>query len=146
LEEDLILTRDEIKNRENSIRDIDNFLNTDYGVEYKYAYLHEKVISAKSGEYTYELHAYKEIKQIGGGTHNLGRFKGWDGNVMKYENGDKCWNGPERSMRATILCGGEDKGLDVKEPAKCEYVMTVETPAGCTKEDYEKLRSQLSTD
>lgn len=89
------------------------------------------------------MHAYKEIKQIGGGTHNLGRWKGWDNNVMKYEGGDRCWGGPERSMRVTVLCGGEDKALDVMEPAKCEYVMTVETPAGCNKADYDKLKAQL---
>jgi len=145
-EEDLVITKDELKSKDDAIRGIDEFLATDFGEEYKWAYLYDRVISTKSGEYTYELHAYKEIKQIGGGTHNLGRWKGWDGNVMKYEGGDKCWGGPDRSMRATIVCGGEDKALDVMEPAKCEYLMTVESPAGCMKAEYEKLKVQLSAD
>jgi len=145
-EEDLVITKDELKSKDDAILGIEAFLTTDFGEEHKWAYLHDRVISTKSGEYTYELHAFKEVKQIGGGTHTLGRWKGWDGNVMKYEGGDKCWGGPDRSMRATIVCGGEDKALDVMEPAKCEYLMTVESPAGCMKVEYEKLKVQLSGD
>jgi len=142
----LVITRDELKSKQDDIDHINNFLDTDFGEDYKWAYLHERVISTKAGEYTYELHAFKEVKQIGGGTHNLGRWKNWEGNVMKYEGGDKCWGGPDRSMRATVICGGEDKALDVMEPAKCEYRMTVETPAGCTRADYDKLKAQLNGD
>lgn len=144
VDEDLILVRDEIKAKDNVIRDIDTFLTTDFGPNFRWGYLHDRTISTKAGEYTYELAAFKEVRQIGSSSHNLGRWRGWDGNVMKYEGGEKCWGGPDRSVHATVLCGGEDKILEVKEPAKCEYMMTIETPAGCTKEEYDRLKAQLA--
>ena len=48
-----------------------------------------------------------------------------------YSRGTKCWNGPERSVRATFECGGETEILEVTEPEKCEYQYRMKTPAIC---------------
>ena len=44
------------------------------------------------------------------------------------------WAGiPEPGLRQVqVQCGLENKLLSVSEPAKCEYVITMTTPAACT--------------
>jgi hypothetical protein len=41
---------------------------------------------------------------------------------MRFENGQSCWNGPQRSLTLTLQCGGgETQVLSVDEPGKCVY-------------------------
>lgn len=65
-------------------------------------------------------------------------FERWGGrddvsntNKMMFENGAYCWNGPIRSMEVELVCGETLAGVSVFEPNKCEYFMTVKTPAAC---------------
>jgi len=83
---------------------------------------------------------FKDAKQIskgGGSDVNIGSWDSWcgpEGNKylkMKYTNGASCWNGPARSLTATFRCGLEHKIIDVREPSRCEYAMTFETPSAC---------------
>jgi len=72
----------------------------------------------------------------GGRSTSLGTWKEWSGvpykySEMLYDNGEKCWNGPNRSMRVQIVCGAENKIDNVDEPNRCEYTMTMTTPAAC---------------
>ena len=50
---------------------------------------------------------------------------------MLFENGEKCWNGPRRTMEVTFKCGAEDVVLGVSEPETCRYVAEMTTPAAC---------------
>ena len=66
--------------------------------------------------------------------------------TMKFTGGAKCWNGPERSMTATLVCGSTDRMTSVDEPSVCEYTSVVETPMMCTnslvaraKEEHDEL-------
>ena len=52
---------------------------------------------------------------------------------MKFIGGQKCWNGPERSTDVHVQCGLESKLISVSEPAKCEYVIVMTTPAACVE-------------
>ena len=69
----------------------------------------------------------------GGGETNLGRWENWNlgHREMKFGGGQGCWNGPQRSMTVTVICGLETKMLSVSEPSKCVYQAAMETPAAC---------------
>lgn len=51
--------------------------------------------------------------------------------LQKYENGQSCWNGPERSTLVELVCGSELELVEASEPAKCEYKFLVRVPAAC---------------
>ncbi|KDN36198.1 hypothetical protein K437DRAFT_260198 [Tilletiaria anomala UBC 951] len=48
-----------------------------------------------------------------------------------YDNGQRCWNGPDRSVFVNLVCDTKNGLLDVFEAEKCIYSMTVSTPAIC---------------
>jgi protein kinase C substrate 80K-H len=50
---------------------------------------------------------------------------------MLFEDGEKCWNGPRRTLEVTFTCGAEDKVLEVREPDVCRYTAQMTTPAAC---------------
>lgn len=50
---------------------------------------------------------------------------------QKYDKGQGCWNGPERSTRVIVECGEETELVEATEPAKCEYRFVVRSPAAC---------------
>jgi protein kinase C substrate 80K-H len=52
---------------------------------------------------------------------------------MVFENGLRCWNGPERSARVDLECGAENEVIKVTEPSKCEYEIKMKSPAVCAK-------------
>jgi len=84
-----------------------------------------------SNEYTYEFCPFDKVRQ---GTTALGQWGKWEGNnykIMFYDDGLKCFNGPKRSTKITLICGADNAILEVSEPAKCEYAMTFSTPAAC---------------
>lgn len=54
------------------------------------------------------------------------------GKKMKYDDGATCWGVTyKRNCEVSLVCGKENKILEVTEPNKCEYAMTVATPAAC---------------
>ena len=57
---------------------------------------------------------------------------------LKFENGTPCWNGPQRRMTVRLSCGPEEKVVSVSEPAKCEYLMIMETSVLCSDEDHNR--------
>jgi protein kinase C substrate 80K-H len=51
--------------------------------------------------------------------------------VMKYENGQYCWHGPNRSVRVVMACTEKDEIWKISESEKCVYRMEVGTAAVC---------------
>lgn len=125
-------------NLEREIGELNKFLGMDFGHEYEFTHLYDNCYEYTDLEYTYKMCAFGRVSQkpkSGGRETSLGQWGTWSGNkqysIMKYENGEKCWNGPNRSATITLMCGLEDKLLSASEPNRCEYAMEFSTPAVC---------------
>ncbi len=110
-------------------------------------------VSKDSGEYTYELCWLDRTKQKskkGGSETAMGTFvridsifvdedvppdgKGLGSGervTLRYENGQHCWNGPNRSTLVVLACAEKDEIWKIVEEEKCVYRMEVGTPAVC---------------
>ncbi|KAL9026876.1 MAG: hypothetical protein Q9196_004520 [Gyalolechia fulgens] len=128
-------------------------LAKDYGMEDVFRALKGQCISKESGEYTYELCWLDKTTQKskkGGSQTGMGNFvriesitvdddlppdgRGLGSGVrvaLRYENGQHCWNGPNRSTLVVLACTEQDEVWKVTEEEKCVYRMEVGTPAVC---------------
>ena len=119
------------------IAEIDRYLGTNFGADDQFSPLYEQCFEYTDREYVYKLCMYKQVTQrskSGGRETTLGNWESWDGednSVMKYTGGEKCWNGPNRSMTVRMVCGAEEAILSAGEPDRCEYAMEFATPASC---------------
>lgn len=134
--------------RDAAKRELENyrkFVNMDFGPDMAYHALYGNTYEFADNEYTYKLNAFTDVQQTKPGhSSTLGRWKGWDElkpNVMIYDSGDRCWGAPDRSTRVTLVCGDEHKVVDVKEPNKCEYTMTLRTPSACSQSALDALKN-----
>ncbi|KAI8592754.1 glucosidase II beta subunit-like-domain-containing protein, partial [Geranomyces variabilis] len=118
----------------------------DFGPAGVWEKLYRTCVTTETAEYTYEVcildRAVQKPKN-GGAQTGLGTFKRWGvrdpskataenaHHAMMYEDGDRCWNGPARSVEVTVECGLETKLLSVVEMSKCEYSARLTSPAVC---------------
>jgi len=132
----------DVANIEKEIRDLENYIAFDFGPNARYAYMHDQNYLLTSQEYTYTLKTFKEVTQ---GHTRVGSWGSWqnDYSVMKYENGERCWGGPDRSIAVHVVCGKDTQIIEVKEPNKCEYFMKMKTPGACTLSSLDNLRKKL---
>lgn len=54
--------------------------------------------------------------------------------VLQYENGQHCWNGPNRSTMIVLACSENEEIWKITEEEKCVYRMEVGTSAVCGME------------
>jgi protein kinase C substrate 80K-H len=143
----------DLSNAQNDLTKQKEDLDRDYGPDSVFRALKDTCISKDSGEYTYELcflgKTQQKPKKGGGGT-TMGNFVGFDVEfvdevvpsdgrglgkgeriVMKYENGQHCWNGPNRSTRVVLACSEKEEIWKISESEKCVYRMEVGTAAVC---------------
>ncbi|CAI5721610.1 unnamed protein product [Peronospora destructor] len=127
----------------------------DYGPDRAYFALKKNCIEKRVEKYEYKFCAFGEIKQD---QTKLGKWDGWYGGEdkgsplsgkvdyarMRYSQGEKCYNGPERSVLLHLECGERDEILSVDEPSTCVYEMTVRSPLACTAEVYAKAREDVA--
>jgi len=143
-------------------------LSKDFGPDDVFRALKDTCISTDSGEYTYELCFLDRTTQKpkkGGAHTSLGRFdrlekitvdedlpadgKGLGSGeriVMKHENGQHCWHGPNRSTTVILACAEENAIWKIVEEEKCVYRMEVGTPAVCEKSDATAKASERTRD
>ncbi|KAJ3286789.1 hypothetical protein HK104_008876 [Borealophlyctis nickersoniae] len=132
--------------KETELADLRKKEETDFGPDREYEKLLDQCVEWDSPEYTYEICFFGRSTQkskTGGGDTGLGSWTRWSGHPnlyseMKFENGLRCWTGPERSMTVTLECGTKEEVVSVAEPQKCEYVARVRTPAACDLKVLEK--------
>ncbi|KAF4446894.1 protein kinase C substrate 80K-H [Fusarium austroafricanum] len=128
-------------------------LNSDFGPDDIFRALKGKCVSIEAGEYTYEqcwLENTKQKSKKGHGQSNMGNFKRIDREmaddeeridgkslgrgermVLKYEDGQQCWNGPQRRTDVWLGCAETEELWRVSESEKCVYKMEIGTPAAC---------------
>jgi len=139
----------DLTNSQNDLRRTNEDLTKDFGPDGIFRSLASTCVSKDSGEYTYELCFMSSTKQKskkGGADTNMGNFAGFDVEdvddaggklgvgrriVMKYENGQHCWNGPNRSTRVVLACSEKEEVWKISESEKCVYRMEVGTAAVC---------------
>lgn len=152
--------RNALKAAQDSLNDNNRQLTThqedlekDYGVDDVFRALKGQCVSKESGEYTYELCWLDKTKQKskkGGSQTTMGNFVSIDKIMvndevppdgkglgsgervaLRYENGQQCWNGPNRSTLVVLACAEKDEMWKITEEEKCVYRMEVGTPAVC---------------
>jgi protein kinase C substrate 80K-H len=125
---------------ESKQKDTQRYLDKDFGEMQQFSPLYEKCYEYTDREYVYKLCLYQKVTQRskdGGRETTLGDWEGWGDRsrkshwVMRYTNGEKCWNGPSRSAIVTLRCGVEETITTANEPSRCEYAMEFLTPAMC---------------
>lgn len=89
----------------------------------------DECISENVDKYKYEICFMKTIKQDSVLMGNYDHRE--NNNIYYYLHGEKCWNGPERSVKVEVVCGIENKILNVAEPSTCIYEMKFQTPVIC---------------
>lgn len=142
-----------LTNTQKDIERAKSDLEKDYGPDDIFRALKDKCITKDSGEYTYELCFLGSTKQKpkkGGGDTNMGNFVSIGSEyvdsdvdaqgiglgvgervVLKYENGQHCWNGPARSTVVVLGCSADEEIWRVSESEKCVYRMEAGTAAVC---------------
>nr|GEV19248.1 glucosidase 2 subunit beta-like isoform X1 [Tanacetum cinerariifolium] len=121
-------------------------LGYDFGPEKEFFSLYGHCYEIKENKYVYKVCPFKEATQVEGhSTTNLGIWEKFDESykVMLFTNGDKCWNGPCRSLTVRLRCGSKVEVADIDEPSRCEYSALLTTPALCQEGRLKELQDKL---
>lgn len=143
----------DLKSKSKALTAEEEDLGKDYGVDDIFRALKGQCTTIDSGEYTYELCWFGKTSQKskkGHGNTNMGDFASIDHEmadeeerhdgkglgagmrmVLKYDNGQSCWNGPRRRTDVWLGCAEKEEIWRVSESEKCVYKMEVGTPAAC---------------
>ena len=63
---------------------------------------------------------------------------------LSFKDGERCWNGPARSMTVSLTCGAAPRLFAVTEPSRCEYAAVLATPAVCDETVAAALEAELA--
>ncbi|CAN1128379.1 Glucosidase 2 subunit beta [Linum perenne] len=121
-------------------------LKHDFGTEKEFYLLHDNCYETKQDKYTYKICPFKQASQVEGhSSTTLGRWDKFEDSyrTMVFSNGDKCWNGPDRSLKVRLRCGLKNEVADVDEPSRCEYVALFATPALCLESKIKEFEDKL---
>ncbi|KAI8811731.1 glucosidase II beta subunit-like-domain-containing protein [Cladochytrium replicatum] len=148
----LQVVRDQLSENDRKVSEANDKLDqlkkkrgVDYGPDGIWESLSGKCFSVDTAEYKYEACLFEKATQMQKGSTygpSLGQFSRWgprtnlNPNAPKYhymmfEGGERCWNGPERSVEIAFECGPENVVVSVSEPSKCEYGLKFRTPLVC---------------
>ncbi|KVH90934.1 hypothetical protein Ccrd_007075 [Cynara cardunculus var. scolymus] len=95
----------------NMMRPAGSYLKQDQGYlgpEKEFYSLYGQCFESKQNKYVYKVCPFKEATQEEGYSRTLlGQWEKFEESysVMLFSNGDKCWNGPDRSLKVKLQCG-----------------------------------------
>ncbi|XP_014786940.1 glucosidase 2 subunit beta isoform X2 [Octopus bimaculoides] len=131
-----------VRELEKDISDVKKILDLDLGPDNEFYSLYSKCFEYTDREYTYSFCPFDRASQrskSGGIETSLGHWGHWDGvapdiyKSQKYDKGQNCWNGPDRSVKVHFDCGIDSELRGASEPSRCEYAFSFVTPASCAK-------------
>lgn len=131
---------------QSKISDLEKKLEQDFGKDGEFYSLYDQCFELQQNKYVYKVCPYRHALQVEGrATTTLGNWDGFrdDYKVMQFVRGDRCWNGPDRSVKVKLRCGVKIELMDVDEPSRCEYVAVLSTPAVCLEEKLKALQERL---
>ncbi|KAG6401260.1 hypothetical protein SASPL_138111 [Salvia splendens] len=120
----------------------------DFGPEKEFYSFYGKCFESKQNKYVYKVCPFKQATQEEGySTTRLGSWEKFEESyrVMQFMNGDKCWNGPDRSLKVRLRCGLKNELTDVDEPSRCEYLAFLATPALCIEDKLKELQEKMES-
>lgn len=128
------------------ISSLSDKLKLDFGPEKEFYSMYGHCFEAKQNKYVYKVCPFKKASQDEG--HSTTRLGSWEKfedtyKSMLFSNGDRCWNGPDRSLKVKLRCGLKNELTDVDEPSRCEYVALLSTPSVCYEEKLKELQQKL---
>ncbi|GFP95651.1 glucosidase 2 subunit beta [Phtheirospermum japonicum] len=130
------------------ISNLKHKLKQDFGPEKEFYSFYGQCFETKQNKYVYKICPFKEASQVEGySTTRLGSWEKFEDSykVMQFLNGDKCWNGPDRSIKVKLRCGLKNELADVDEPSRCEYLALLSTPAMCLDSRLKELQDKLES-
>nr|CAD1828969.1 unnamed protein product [Ananas comosus var. bracteatus] len=121
-------------------------LKHDFGKEKEFYSFYDQCFESKQNKYVYKVCPFKKASQNEGhSSTQLGRWDKFEESyrIMHFSNGDRCWNGPDRSLKVRLRCGLKNELTEVDEPSRCEYVAILSTPLLCYEERLKELQQKL---
>ncbi|KAL4139585.1 hypothetical protein PRIC2_003080 [Phytophthora ramorum] len=155
-------TNEELVKEEKKLAEAQKLMDKDYGVDHLFFALRDKCVESEAGQYKYKIcffgKATQDHTKLGDmediKAPELAESSGEDASApaevtaaaktmvkeIKFTNGQKCWNGPNRSLTVKLECGPEPMELSgIEEPSTCVYTAKLRTPAICSEDDRERI-------
>jgi len=135
-----------LSNMQNQISELETKLKEDFGPEGEFYSFYDKCFDLRVKKYVYKVCPYKQATQEEGHmTTRLGNWEGFKDNysVLMFSHGDRCWNGPDRSLRVKLRCGTKSELRNVDEPSRCDYTAELVTPSFCLESRMQELQKKL---
>lgn len=102
----------------------------------RWASLIDHCLDERLQHHSYKICYYGTAKQ---GSASLGTFQRWDFGgpqpTLVYEGGQRCPSGPPRNLKLRLVCGSQEKLLDMRETSRCTYEAEASHPSACSTED-----------
>jgi protein kinase C substrate 80K-H len=144
LENELAALRSDADELEKQVADADAFLALDLGDANAYFALHGQEYLLENKGYKYRIEPFVKATQD---STSIGTFARWtDDGRMLFDNGQRCWNGPNRSCSIEFRCALENQLVAAEETSKCVYALTMETFAACSLDLATDIQAQLDNE
>eukprot|EP00300_Choanocystis_sp_HF-7_P008772 c16105_g1_i1.p1 GENE.c16105_g1_i1~~c16105_g1_i1.p1 ORF type:complete len:756 (+),score=190.45 c16105_g1_i1:33-2270(+) len=133
-----------------NINDLQTLLSQPYGDADSFFPLRDSCAKSSGGRFSYEVCLYGDAKQSDkGSSTKLGSFESLEQSdnkfVMKFSNGQRCWNGPVRSAMVEFSCGSQFEIVSAEESQMCVYSLKARIPAVCTTDELSQVQSILES-